>query len=339
MARPSGSKCAPALGLAAALVALLLVPLEAWAAQPVKGSRYAGVGSVGGWFGVADLRVENSGRSFDPRSSIVDNSPRGPCRGFDFRVGTRSRPVRISRSGRFRSVRKRRNFVIRISGRFVTKDRARISFRYRRSPRRRGGRCDDSGLRRIALRRADPVPFRDCHTHKAKTLLMASAGRVFQQREWAGRHGLWVRNTYACLFSVNRRFRLAGEHDHIGPFRLAEPYVAFAQEDYFGIGGAPIVDVQVHDLRDGRARSLPPRNSRSCFGTVTDLALKATGAAAWIADPPGYCLYRFPRSVWADDALGYRQLDGGDIEPRSLELNGSALSWLKDGVVQTAALE
>jgi hypothetical protein len=334
--RALDSGCALALALAAGLVALTLVaPFEASAAQPVRGARYVDT-DYGFW---VYLRVSTSGRAFSVRRSLVENSSDWDCRGLNFHLGTRSRPVRISRSGRFRYVRRRGRFVLRVVGRFVTKDRAKITFRYRRHPRRRGHRCDDSGRISLSPRRPVPTPFTDCRTHKARTILSTPAGRVFWEPKWDNRGGDgWMTVAYACLFSVNRRFELAQDDDDdsdLDLFRLVEPYVAYA------LSACPMgcaYGVDVYDLRTGRGQFLPPSSRIDYFGRVTDLVLKANGSVAWIAGATQTSGPR-PSSVFANDAGGYRRIDTGRIELKSLELRDSTLTWVKDGVTQTATLE
>jgi hypothetical protein len=59
---------------------------------------------------------------------------------------------------------------------------------------------------------------------------------------------------------------------------------------------------------------------------------KPTSSLAWISAGN-------PTRVFALDSLGMRQLDSGaGIDPRSLELNGSTLTWVKAGASRSAAL-
>jgi hypothetical protein len=68
---------------------------------------------------------------------------------------------------------------------------------------------------------------------------------------------------------------------------------------------------------------------------VSDLELKENGSLAVITHP-----YPYPSlaELWTSDMFGPRRLDNGNIEDSSLTLEGSTLSWKKDGVVHTAML-
>ena len=73
--------------------------------------------------------------------------------------------------------------------------------------------------------------------------------------------------------------------------------------------------------------------------TVGRLVLKANGSVAWIVDRAAFM--GSPRSidVVAEDATGRRVLDSGvDIDAGSLTLNGSTLTWQKDGATQSGTL-
>jgi hypothetical protein len=66
------------------------------------------------------------------------------------------------------------------------------------------------------------------------------------------------------------------------------------------------------------------------------LELKDNGSIGWINLAPPYTVA--PPSVSAYDSLGRRLLDSGNIALESLTLSGSTLSWVKDGVPQSATL-
>jgi hypothetical protein len=307
-----------------------LVPAHATAAQPEPGARFADT-DFAYW---VNLRVAPGGGRFIPRGSRVEDLT--GCPGLDFHVGTRGRPVRISRSGRFEWVRRRGRFVLTVTGRFVTSERARISFRHRRVPRRRGRECDDSGRVTLTPERVAPLRVSNCRTHEAPDLLLTAQGRVFSHRTWLGRDG-WGSVVHACLFSVNKPFELGQDEDDdndLDRFRLVEPYVAYEHSE---CGMGCFYSLHVQDLRDGAVRHLP-REPQGTFGQVTDMVLRESGSVAWIARPAQYFGLREP-AVWADDGQVSRLLDSGNIELESLELNGSTLTWVKDGASQSATLD
>jgi hypothetical protein len=81
-----------------------------------------------------------------------------------------------------------------------------------------------------------------------------------------------------------------------------------------------------------------PRIPQDTFGQITDLELRETGSVAWIARPAQYFGLREP-AVRADDGQASRLLDTGNIALESLELNGSTLTWSKDGAQRSATLD
>ena len=169
------------------------------------------------------------------------------------------------------------------------------------------------------------------------TVLRTSAGRVFWQRQWGNpiADG-WMTVAYACLFSVNQRFRLHPDEadSDLDHFRLVGPYLAYAWHPC--AEGCIREDLEVRDLRSGGLVRTGPTSLGGHDGGIADLELKENASAAVIA-------YSYPpdraREVWAYDTLGARQLDRGNISPQSLVLAGSTLSWVKNGVVRSATLE
>jgi hypothetical protein len=323
------------LALLVAYGAALGVEVDsATAARPVKGALYADTDYASS----VEPQVSGSGRWLSPRRSYVDVDMGAECDGGAFHLGTRKRPIGIRRSGRFRYVRRRGRFELRVRGRFRTKDRATIAFRYIRRPRRRHHPCDDSGRIKLAPMRVRRYPFRGCRTHPAETLLSAPTGRVFWQSEWDGTE--WLAVTYACLFSANKRFKLHVDGDDdsdLHDFRLVGPYVAYAWHPC--AEGCHSEDVEVKDLRDGRlARRAAYGLLGNQGGAVTDLELKPNASVGVIAYGDPYAPRLVPE-VWAYDAMGSsRKLDRGNISRRSLVLNGSTLTWVKDGVVRSGTL-
>ena len=115
--------------------------------------------------------------------------------------------------------------------------------------------------------------------------------------------------------------------------RLVGTYAALAQS-FCPLGCG--FGVQVRDLRNGRQT-----RDASSPGPVADLELKDNGSVAWISDPSFYPSPSEPsgRTVWADDLAGHKRLlDSGNISKPSLTLNGSTLTWRKDGVLRSATL-
>lgn len=305
------------------LIALLLIAASpADAARPVKGALYVDYSSV------ANLWVSENGRSFSPRSTVTWEWTCAPT----IRVGSRRNRVHITKGGRFGSVERTGGWVFRVKGRFATSDRVRLNYRILR----RGNQCKLGSRKVTAYRAGAPLRFRDCRTHKAKTLLRTATGRVFQDYVWRARRSgpegtNWIDAAFACLFSESKAVELGQDDDDdydLDDFRLAGPYVAYEEQGCVGLGcGSGVI---VRDLRDGRKVREAPDAFSDTFGSVTDLELKENGSVAWMGSS----------TVWASDSLGTRLLDEGpDLVHGSLELNGSALSWVNGAVSRSATLE
>jgi hypothetical protein len=317
---------------ALAVVCLTSVSVAS-AAKPAAKARYAGVaGDNTSW---TDLRVSSDRRSLKARRSSIElvyASCGHPERRKVFRLGSRRKPVRVSRSGRFRFVGRRHEFTLRVSGRFKTKDVLRLSFRYRRSPVRGSHPCDDSGRRRLTLerlRRGHPV---GC-AQVGHTLLWTPEARAFHRIVPTG--DVYVPTipvAYGCLFSRGRAVRLDDDFDpdsDLRLFRLAGPYVAYAQ-DFCPMGCG--WNIYLVDLRNGKKVTINIGVEGYKGGPATDLVLAPSGSVAWIVDGT-------PNQVEAQDALGRRVFDAGEgIAPKSLELRGSTLTWVNSGVVRSETL-
>jgi hypothetical protein len=298
----------------------------------VAKARYAGVArDNSSW---ADLRISSDRRSFKARRAIelVYAGCGRPERRKVFRLGSRRKPVRVSRSGRFRFVRRSGKFTLRVSGRFRTKDLLGMVFRYRRSPIRGSEPCDDSGRQRLILRRVRRGHSVGC-AGVERTLLWTSHARVFHRLRASG--DPFVPDTpvaYGCLFSRARALLLDEDFDpdsDLRLFRLAGPYVAYAQ-DFCPMGCG--WNVYVVDLRNGEKRQISLGSEGSSGGPATDLVLAPSSSVAWIVDAS-------PNQVAAQDASGRRALDSGNtIALSSLELHGSTLTWVKGGVLRSASL-
>jgi hypothetical protein len=319
---------ARALAAAAVALACASTATHALAAAPVKGARYVGSGEE---YSVK-LKVSKSGRALVARGSRVGAYE---CDGPDVHLGSRGRPVRVSPSGRFSFERSKGRKTVRVTGVFKAKNRARITVVYRDTSSK-SRFCRRARPEKVSLRRI--VPFRDCRTHPGRTVLEGPGSRVLLVEESDG-----YDYAVACLYSVDRPVSLGLDIDgdpDVGLYRLAGPYVAYRESSCEGLGSC-LSDVFVRDLRTGKkvfegTQGVP-------FDNVSDLALKETGAVAWIAQPEGGDGVSPPgaeTTLWASDRQGFRVLDSGEgIGLRSLELSGSTLTWVKDGVPSTATLD
>jgi hypothetical protein len=316
--------------LAAATVALACASTatHAFAAAPVKGGRYVGSGED---YSVK-LKVSKSGRALVARGSTVRAYE---CDVITVHLGSRARPVPVSPSGRFSYERTKGGVTVRATGLFKAKNRARITVAYRdKSSKDRF--CRIAAPETVSLRRV--IPFRDCRTNPGRTVLKSPGSRVLLVEASDG-----YEYAVACLYSVDKPVTLGLDIDgdpDVGLYRLAGPYVAYRESSCEGLGSC-LSDVFVRDLRTGKKVFEGPQGVP--FDDVSDLALKETGAVAWIAQPEGGDGVSPPgaeTTLWASDRQGFRVLDSGDgIGLRSLELSGSTLTWVKDGVPSSATLD
>jgi hypothetical protein len=323
---------------------------DARAATPVKGaSYYGGFGSesvVEGYSTTdAGIRVARSGRRLLEGRDVSWLA--FECTGFAAVPLARrdGQPIRVRRDGSFSVSGRRGRVHYRVSGRFPSRDRARLRYRaVRISPRGEPGRC----LRRrrvergvaILYRNGDP-PFPDCRTAPGGNIAESAEGRVFSQ--WSGGSQEFFTYVFGCRYDANRRFMLGRNWDdeRIGDVRLAGPYVAWAGV-YCSISWCNGT-VERRDLLTGRKFPFI-RPSDGPYGPtgVTDVELKENASVAWIMFGTEYPAPENPTpvtEVWALDSQGRRKLDAGfSIDRDSLTLSGSTITWIDGGNVETAEL-
>jgi hypothetical protein len=240
----------------------------------------------------------------------------------------------------------------RVSGRFVTPQYARLHYRARLllprgADRRRYKPClspvEESPA---ALYRGGIPPFSGCRTQRALTLVASETSRVLQQYTLARPGGGWRPHAYACLFATpNRRVDLGQNYDDVTVElpRLAGTLLAYVAGET-AIGGA-FADIRILDMGDataGRTVDATPGPPDHGTSRVHDLVLKLNGSISWMVGrgsyDPGFP--SFQQQLWALDSTGQRMLDSGpSLELRSLELSGSTLTWVNDGIVRSAALD
>jgi len=248
----------------------------------------------------------------------------------------------VIRRGSFARVKRHGAIRYQLRGRFVT--RAYASLRYSASSPARASasaRCQ-SGSRTGALYQQGEPPFTGCRSQRAQTDVENDDGRAFEQLRFDSDNAEFVPFAYACLFSVNKRVRLGrnAESTELTLPRVVAPYVAFAVADC--PGASCYSTVVVRDLRNGRLiNDLAATMTGGAPGDtqhVTDLELKPNGSVAWLVQLSGYATRTI--EVVAVDASGRRLLESGpDVEPESLVLDGSTLSWRTGGVTHSATLD
>jgi hypothetical protein len=350
--------------LVASLV-LVVGASPANAARPVKDAHYYGFdGRLGDvntakpnarFFNLsAKLRVSRTGRRVSGRGDGFYIRYGFACRrGRDYVSGTfplagRGMPgPPIRRGGGFALAKSRGDARLRLRGRFVSREAATLVYRVSIVPApstngRRPGRCR-SGPTRVALFRDGEPPFSDCRSQRATKLISGATGRLFVQYRLTSQG--FMPYVFGCLFDTDRRFALGQSYDdqQVALPRLVGPFAAWAVE---GCPAGPCTgSIQVRNLRTGafaHRAIFPGSPLNPYFSLFTDLELKENASFAWIAThwaQPGSAQERLGTEVWALDGLGRRILDTGpDINPGSLRLEGSTLTWENDGVERSAAL-
>jgi hypothetical protein len=176
-----------------------------------------------------------------------------------------------------------------------------------------------------------------CFQGRGKTLLATPTGRVYSTGP------LDAQTIFGCLFTRNqpRPVRLPPGS---GPsvltafenFAISGPWLAYSWKTTVHVDGG-VSGIAVMDLRTGkfkRATRSFGSSSNGDFSLVTQLRLKPNGSVGFISEgtQPGSPEGPFGRLVQVSDSSGYAVLDRGlDIDPHSLELQGSRLSWRVGG--------
>ncbi|MCA1699515.1 MAG: hypothetical protein LC790_11710, partial [Actinobacteria bacterium] len=154
---------------------------------------------------------------------------------------------------------------------------------------------------------------------------------------------------FACSYRYGRSYRLREDvpgGDKYELFRISGHFAGYVL--YYGCGGCDSVRVEVWslNLRTGGDRhyegtTLPNPDEIRMNERAHDLVLRRNGSIASIATGAEYGSQTPPSAIQvrALDASGIRTLDeGAGISLRSLELDGSTVSWVKDGVRESATL-
>lgn len=179
---------------------------------------------------------------------------------------------------------------------------------------------------------AAPAARPSCFPSKTKTFFRTASARVYYSP--GGR-------PFGCLTRVRRAVPLDTYVDpfyapgdaRLGQVRQAADVIGYTWID----PGIPAVYVQSVDLRRGRTlrrvqiepQTIPEPDQVA----VTSLAVRASGALAWIQRLEGEL------SVWRLDRRGRHRLDVGPaIVPNSLRLRATRLTWRSRGVRRVNSL-
>jgi hypothetical protein len=201
-----------------------------------------------------------------------------------------------------------------------------------------------------------------CQLRGSSTIVQTSSGRIFSkpgtERLFSPPQDIPVVHYYGCLFSVGKRYSLGfnANADYCLPFvstwRLAGRYGAFLEVrgcDSGPDGGAVVrrdlkTGVVVRDDTPAQVASDAPDSpfvtERPGYQPI-DLVLTASGALAWDVPraSPSCSGTSLPCRVIKSDRDGRAVLDEGfGIVLTSLELRGSTVSWIRDGIRRSATL-
>jgi hypothetical protein len=194
-----------------------------------------------------------------------------------------------------------------------------------------------AGTHRKALARCAPR-----HAH---VLAADAQAEVYEWEESNGYRSV----VYGCAVGHRRSYYLGGLPEYsssggggIEKETLAGPVAAYESASVGPAQGSTSSQtlVIVRDLRNGRRLHLAPAGTSPEIGPVVVLVVKDDGAVAWIAQDnsrsegsnTGY-------EVNAVDRARSRLLAAGsDIDPHSLALKGSTLSWTQGGKPRSTSL-
>ncbi len=140
---------------------------------------------------------------------------------------------------------------------------------------------------------------------------------------------------YGCSARTGRHFRLGNAavcigSPRVGPVTVTGELAAYGSEACgIDTGSGRVI---VKRLSDGRQLSSDPATSLplgpESYQTVTSIVLRAGGEVAWIAVGSSIARHRKDIEVHKHDRTGKRLLDSGtSIQPGSLRLHGSRLTW------------
>jgi hypothetical protein len=127
----------------------------------------------------------------------------------------------------------------------------------------------------------------------------------------------------------------------VAPFALAATVVAYGLERCGIDTGSAVVIVK--RLSTGRQlRSLPATTgalSPESYQHVGSLAVRADGSVAWIGVATSIIRHSQTIEVHRADGRGIAELDSGlAIDPRSLRLHGTTVSWRHADLLRAATL-
>jgi len=172
---------------------------------------------------------------------------------------------------------------------------------------------------------------RPCRPAGSKALLTTATTRVYETPV----RGQGYSRVYGCRYRVGRPWRLGDSYDaghdisEIDPMQVRGRFLVY--RDFYEHYSDTAAGITVRDLTTGRRMHRFDRPSYAVAGAVLD----RHGSVAWIGQLPDRS-YEVRR---ADRQGENTRLDAGPaIEPSSLALSGSTVSWRNGGATKTAPL-
>jgi len=184
---------------------------------------------------------------------------------------------------------------------------------------------------------ATPARQVRCGPAGARTLAASGTARVYSVNS----------DVYGCSLGGKQSYRLGStarsiRQGRVGPLALAGRDAAYGFTRY-GVDtlSATVIVVRLSDgeqLHNGSATSKPL--GPEFFQSVESVVVKSDGAVAWVAKA-GSIISRRPADVEVNraDARGQLLLDSGaGIDPPSLRLHNSTVSWRHGSAMHSATL-
>jgi hypothetical protein len=198
------------------------------------------------------------------------------------------------------------------------------------------GSCGASSGHRTASTTGAPTTTTACDQQGTRTIAADRQARVFTTR------GI----VYGCALRTGKQYRLGQltsciGSDRTGPLALAGELVGYGSQRC-GIDTG-VSQVIVRNLADGKQlraeAALTGGLGAESYVSVSSVVLKADGAVAWIATGGSIFARGRARQVHRADASGHAVLDSGTpVNPSSLRLHGSRLTWKRGHATHSAQL-
>lgn len=209
-----------------------------------------------------------------------------------------------------------------------------------------GGMIALLAISALGVAAAAPLsPHPVCGAPQGETLVAARQGRIFALPASTPSAS---KRIFGCLAETGRSRRLSPIEQAKGlsayltkPYALSVPWAAGIEGRVVGRDSHRLA-VSATDLRTGRRHTCPAGGGRAPgqLPRIDRMVLKPNGSMAWIGVSRNAGNTEPVVAVYACDANGAaRTIERGPgINPRSLTLRGSQLSWSAEGTTKNAVL-